>query len=338
MTTITYGDAFLNVDDFHERGIKGDGIKVAVIDHTAIYPHEALDIKGGHACGRLINYEGNGTHGTHCAGIIAAKNLDNGKPIGVAPNVDLYFVRMDISTYGSRVNSIVEGVYWCIDNGIDVISISQVISENAYRYSGGSLVGCPKHLRIKLRNAFATAYKKGLAVFVSSGNNNDTAIPYDMENEGLLVKMPGVIVVGNVGRNNKIISSSNPGAYVDLVGYGSRILSTYNNNKYSSLTGTSMSAPQVAGYFCLYKQLYNTLSNKEVLGIFLNNCVSIQGIDRFYQGRGVPSPPTDLYSKPIIEERSIFRMFSYEETWQETEAFYKEGNTWKEMEAIGNVE
>jgi subtilisin len=71
------------------RGLRGNGIKVAVID-TGIATHADLGVSGG-ACfvPGIASYNDDNGHGTHCAGIIAARNNFIGV-LGVAPAASLY--------------------------------------------------------------------------------------------------------------------------------------------------------------------------------------------------------------------------------------------------------
>src|SRR5699024_2804770 len=152
--TITYAHARLKLLDYWERGIKGSGVKIAIFD-DAMGEHDALDLKCGFSCGSLISYRGNNQHATHCAGIALGNNLQNGMTVGVAPEADLYSIRMYHRTIDDRVKSFIECINYAIDEGIDIINMSVHLAERAHvgRDATGSNLGVPKHLRIKLRDA-----------------------------------------------------------------------------------------------------------------------------------------------------------------------------------------
>ncbi|MFC2091688.1 S8 family serine peptidase, partial [Elusimicrobiota bacterium] len=104
----------------------GLGIKVAVLD-TGIdldHPDLAANIKGdvNVISSRKSGDDDNG-HGTHCAGIIAAIDNEIGV-IGVAPQADLYSVKVLDRKGSGYLSDLVEGLDWCIANNIQVISMS----------------------------------------------------------------------------------------------------------------------------------------------------------------------------------------------------------------------
>ncbi|HZK18686.1 MAG TPA: S8 family peptidase, partial [Clostridia bacterium] len=106
---------------------KGEDVKVAVIDTGIDKNHPDLRVAGGYSVSALGNSSNDWGdthgHGTHVAGIIAALDNDIGV-VGVAPEVELYSVKvMDESGRGS-LSGIMEGFQWAIENKIGVINIS----------------------------------------------------------------------------------------------------------------------------------------------------------------------------------------------------------------------
>src|SRR5206468_2072809 len=109
-------------------GQGGAGVKVAVIDTGIDCGHPDLGlncvwganfVKGGGA-GKRTDDHG---HGTHVAGIIAAR--DNGfGVIGVAPEATLYAVKvLDANGSGSS-SAVANGIVWAVQNGMHVINMS----------------------------------------------------------------------------------------------------------------------------------------------------------------------------------------------------------------------
>jgi|SRR5699024_9577381 len=336
-SSVTYAHAKLRVDDYWNRGITGKGIKIGIVD-DGMGVHEALPVSGGYACGEHSSYMGESEHATHCAGIALGRNLQNGQPTGIAPEADLYAIRMYNKTYEDRVRSLIESIDFAIDKGIDILSMSIHIAENSINKGDGreSSLGCPKHLRIKMRNAFYKAFQNDIIIVVAAGNHNDGSGEDNIEFEELLPKMPNVVTVANLAINDKRFKTSGVGRWVDLAGYGYNIRSTILNNRYGHLSGTSMSTPQIAGIIALYKQFFHEKSAAEVLEELFNNCEQVEGLSSIQQGRGVPKPPQELLDIPEVDNSgSHLRVREYV-VWRAIEvSYYNEDGYWKEMEAMG---
>jgi subtilisin family serine protease len=139
----------IGVDRLHNEDLKGQGIKVGVLDTGIDYNHPDLkDVyKGGYDFVEndsdpmettreqwLVSGQPetiNGTayyteHGTHVAGTIASnpKNDVEYAMTGVAPSVDLYAYRV-LGEYGSGYDSfVIAGIERAVEDGMDVINLS----------------------------------------------------------------------------------------------------------------------------------------------------------------------------------------------------------------------
>jgi hypothetical protein len=173
-------------------------------------------------------------HGTHVTGIIAACS-NNGKGvsgvIGNAPIDVIPFKVLDDEGYGGDFE-ISQAVEDALKMGIDVINLS--------------LAG--KGQTFMLENALREAYLKQVPVIVAAGN-------WNMSTENVYpASYPYVLTVSSVNENRKKVTSSNYGWEVDLSAPGANILSTYLDQSYGLLTGTSMAAPIVTAATALIKQ------------------------------------------------------------------------------------
>ncbi len=326
--TLNYMQAKLKVEDYWDRGITGKGIKIGIVDN-GVATHDALPVAGGIACHDLGDqyYITEWSHGTHCSGIALGRNLKNGQPSGVAPDAELYVIRMSHQSKRSLVLSIIESIDYAIEHGIDILSMSVGIFETS----------CPKHLRIPLRNAFIKAYQHNVVVVVAGGNNNNGRGEVE-EFIGILQKMPKILAIANLDCFDQRFGSSSVGRWIDAASYGTSIMSATNkrdgiDNSYVLGNGTSMSTPSVSGIIALYKQLFPKLNAEELANKVLENCVKVAKLTDYQQGKGVPQPPEELYQLPIkAETTNKCRIYS-NYCWQYVDLFIKdEFGVWNEME------
>ncbi|MEU4269963.1 S8 family serine peptidase [Streptomyces sp. NPDC026092] len=206
-------------------------------------------------------------HGTHVAGTVAAAK--NGKgAIGVAPGVKISSVR--IAEPGSTLffaENTICGLVWSGDHGFKV-------TNNSY-YTDPWQFNCPNNLdQAAILEGVGRAQKyaegKGSLQVAAAGNSNvdlankttDTSSPNDstpvsrtITNDCLDIpaELPGVVTVAANGTNGSSKASfSNFGRNViEVSAPGESVYSTVPGGKYSSLSGTSMAAPHVAGVAAL---------------------------------------------------------------------------------------
>ncbi|MEU9703668.1 S8 family serine peptidase [Streptomyces sp. NPDC047981] len=206
-------------------------------------------------------------HGTHVAGTVAAAK--NGKgAIGVAPSVKISSVR--IAEPGSTLffpENTICGLVWSGDHGFKV-------TNNSY-YTDPWQFNCPNNLdQAAILEGVGRAQKyaegKGSLQVAAAGNSNvdlankttDSSSPNDstpvtrtITNDCLDIpaELPGVVTVSANGTNGSSKASfSNFGRNViEVSAPGESVYSTVPGGKYSSLSGTSMAAPHVAGVAAL---------------------------------------------------------------------------------------
>lgn len=184
-------------------------------------------------------------HGTHVAGVVAAK-AGNGQGIaGTAPGVKLLPVRIFNDFGHSTEGASAAAVIWAVDHGAKVINASW---------------GSPDP-----GSAAEAAYQYALSkdvVFVAavgnSGKNDTQYFPGATE---------GVIGVSATTDIDTWGSFSTFGDWVDVAAPGEGILSTYPMNKgngYRIMRGTSMAAPLVSGLAALVRSKYPELTQAQV--------------------------------------------------------------------------
>jgi minor extracellular protease Epr len=289
--------------DYWERGLTGKGIKVAVMD-SGIGRHYALpNLKGGIDLGSIVQdymrddqIGGGNGHGTRCAGLIGGKPFPGSYGLlgGMAPNVELYSMKY----FGDRpwwASKIAEVFSWCIDNNIDILSASLGTS------------GAPQIEGVIMQ----AAIDAGLLLVCSAGNTNapmsTTSYPACLED---------AVVVGGTDEFNKRYSY-NYGPTLDFLAPCRQVESiTYTAGGVISLatmaqSGTSFSAPLVAGVMALYKEAFPDMPNKELIQMVKRSATKIDGKtgwDQFY-GWGIPAPSKEIMARPKVARRKGQRFY-----------------------------
>lgn len=210
----------------------GDTVKVAVVDTGISLTHPDLknNIKGGYnAINPRYSANDDNGHGSHVAGIIAAVDNKIGV-IGVGPNIDLYAVKVLNRNGSGYLSDIIEGLDWCIANGIQVINMS---------------LGTPTYNK-SFEDAIKRVDAAGITQVAAAGNSG----PYN-NTVNYPAKFSEVIAVSAIDNTNTIAYFSSRGQEVDLTAPGANIYSTYKGTSYKTLNGTSMASPHVAGVAAL---------------------------------------------------------------------------------------
>lgn len=163
-------------------------------------------------------------HGTHVAGIIAAKN-DGFGITGVAPGSQILPLRVLDASGSGYLSDIAAAIDYAVSNNADVINLSLGGTANFYL----------------IEDAVNRAVNAGVVVVAAAGNSGPSnTLPSYPAAYG------SVIAVAATDSSGTVASYSNQGAYLDIAAPGSAIISTYPNG-YASLSGTSMASPHVAG-------------------------------------------------------------------------------------------
>lgn len=203
---------------------RGKGIRVAVLDTgiDSAHPDIAPNYKGGISfVPGQTTMDGN-SHGTHCAGTIAAAINGTGV-IGVAPAASLYAVKVLDNSGSGQWSWLIAGINWCIQNKMKVLSMSL----------GGP--GAPAALGAMCD----AAWNNGLLLVAAAGNSGGAI--------GAPASFPNVIAVSAIDSANVIASFSSRGPKIELCAPGVSVLSTIPGGGYGTKSGTSMACPHVAG-------------------------------------------------------------------------------------------
>ena len=208
--------------------------------------------KGGPLSGSI---NGDLSHGSHVAGIIAAK-LNNSKGIaGVCPNCKIMTIKANVPGYDKfYTSSLVAGIEYATQMGANIINMS---------------LGGPLSSKDALHQAaIQTAMSANIVTVAAAGNEKS-----NMDNTPVSpASFPEVIAVSATNGTEFDSSYSNFGSAIWVSAPGTNIASTItgSDHAYGSMDGTSMAAPVVSGVIGLLKSLQPRLTVAKVKTLLQN--------------------------------------------------------------------
>lgn len=226
-------------------------IGIAIIDTGIWLTHQDLNVAGSVSFVRKSKSgnDDNG-HGTHVAGIAAAKTNDNNGVRGVAPNARLFAVKVLDRNGSGRLSDVIKGVDWVTANA----------ATYAIKVANMSL-GC-ECTSSALNTAITNSVAAGVTYAVAAGNSSKDASTFSPANHPNVItvsamvdsdgKCGGLGPPTSYGADDTFASFSNFGATVEIAAPGVGITSTWKDGVYATLSGTSMASPHVAGAAAQY--------------------------------------------------------------------------------------
>ncbi len=254
-----------------QSNFTGNGVSVCVLDTGADRDHPAF--AGVNIVEEDFTGSGNGDaqgHGTHCAGTIFGRDVD-GKRIGVARGVQQAFIGKVLGDDGRGGSEMLfNGMHWAADKRAKVISMSlgfdfpgmikQLVDGGWPADIAGSqaLVAYRDNLRV-FDNLMAMIrglepFTGGTVVVAATGNESRRHIDDDFEVSASLPAASNDIVsvaaLGQVSGGLGVASFSNTDPIIS--GPGVNILSARSGGGLTTMSGTSMACPHVAGIAALW--------------------------------------------------------------------------------------
>lgn len=184
-------------------------------------------------------------HGTHVSGTVAALTNNAAGLAGTAFNARVVPVRV-LGTFGGSFIDIIDAITWSSGG-----SVPDLAAGDAADIINMSLGGGAPCFGL-LQDSVNAAVSRGTTIVVSAGNQN-----YDASN-ATPANCANVVTVASSDSAGARSGFSNFGPSIEITAPGSSIASTWNNSattpgpaSYAYMSGTSMSAPHVAGAIAL---------------------------------------------------------------------------------------
>ena len=242
---LNFTDVLRHFYDTRNLGKIENTVRIGVID-TGVGPHKDLVVKGGTNTVQgenAIDFKDNGEgHGTHVAGIIAAHGGIN----GVAAGAEIYSYRVFPKDRDASNFDIMKAIDQARQDQCDIINMS--LGE--------------KELDEGIISSVKDAHSVGILCFAANGNEDRNAVNFPASYSlcvavsamGRKGTFPAATVQSGIvhtpfgtDKNNFIADFSNIGPETDLTAPGVGIISTFPNDLYAVMDGTSMACPAAVG-------------------------------------------------------------------------------------------
>ncbi|MCR8635006.1 S8 family peptidase [Paenibacillus radicis (ex Xue et al. 2023)] len=219
-------------------------------------------------------------HGTHVAGVIGAIVNNNLGVAGMSWYNRVMPIKVLDQTGAGSTYAVAQGIIWATDHGAKVINMS------LGNYADANF----------LHDAIRYAYDHDVVLIAASGNDNT-------DRPGFPAAYPEVFAVAAADANKNKASFSNYGDYIDVAAPGVSIASTYPNNQYAALSGTSMASPHVTALAALIRSVNPALKNQEVMQIMRDTAQDVgpKGKDNYF-GYGLIDVAAALKSAKGVNE------------------------------------
>ncbi len=238
-------------------------VTVGVIDSGVDYNHKFLKDRMGKCEFDAVDEDDDpldeNHHGTHVAGIIADATLGNVK-------INAYRC-LDADGGGSEEQS-AAAILQAVEDGVDVINMSL-----------GGVGFSPLE-----KAALDKAIENDIVVVVAAGNENTDANMMWPSCYPEAITVAALTQGTDEGDLPSKASYSNFGSVVDVSAPGTDIYSTVLNNKYETMSGTSMATPCVAAAVALLRTYYPEADYQEITNTLEHYALDLgeKGYDEYY--------------------------------------------------------
>ncbi len=257
-------DADLSATSAGDGGGGVMNVRAYIIDTGIDSGHKDLNAVGH------VNFAGGPNkdchgHGTHVSGTVAARD-NTIDVVGAAPGAPLAGVKVLGCGGSGSTSGVIKGVDWVTANAVKPAVANMSLG-------GGASAA--------LDDAVKKSADSGVFYAIAAGNSGANACNYSPARAGL---HNGVMTVAATDGNDREASWSNYGPCVDIWAPGVSILSTRKGGGTTTMSGTSMAAPHVAGTGALYLS---------------SNSTSAAGVESAIKQYAVPTETMSKDDRPI---------------------------------------
>jgi len=229
-------------------------------------------------------------HGTHCSGTIGAVGNNTIGVVGVNWMVKLIGLKFLDSGGSGWTDDAIECINYAValkNRGVNIRVLNNSWGGGGYSQA--------------LIDAIDVANNAGILFVAAAGNSslNNDIIPHYPSS----YMNDNILSVASIDHNDELSYFSNYGPEsVDLGAPGSSILSTFPDNSYSTLSGTSMATPHVSGAAALLLSVNDQLSVQQLKSLLMDYgesgldgmCVSNAKLN-VYNSLSRVEPPTPTF-------------------------------------------
>ena len=270
--------------------------KTCIFIDTGIFPHcdfligrPRVEIFKDFVQNRTQPYDDNG-HGTFVSGVCCGSGaLSNFRFSGVAPKASIFALKALNAQGEASANKILDAMEWVFDHhkrlGIKVVCMS--FGSEPLGHNDPIMLGAD------------ALWKDGVVVVAAAGNSGP---------EYQTIKSPGIsghiITVGGIDDNRYDNATFNK-KYFEIADFSSRgpafrnfkpdvvapsvdIISCGTRTPYTTLSGTSVATPMIAGLACLLLEKHKNATPNQIKTMLIRACQPL-GFERNLEGFGVPS-------------------------------------------------
>jgi subtilisin len=221
-------------------GSSGRGVRVCLVDsgidagHPDVGPVQgsfAVTGAGGEAVVESVAPGDSCGHGTACAGIIRS----------LAPECELYSVRVLGSHYNATAEAFIAGLRWAVEQDFDVVNLSLSTTRRQFARELHALAD--------------QAYFAGTVLVAAAHNSPVESFPW---------RFASVISVGSHAVSDPSLVLYNPRPPVEFFAYGTNVDVAWPGGARTKITGNSLAAPHVAGYCALAMSKHLGLTSFQV--------------------------------------------------------------------------